>query len=109
MDQSAQLNNGKHLEPKRNDKMMRFVGKKIKKFSPDQRDTLETRLKLIKEFQDEGYTLQFHSPLKRNRNQRRYRSIENDSSVTKHTVEREATRFLLSESAYIDFDLQKLS
>ena len=57
MNMSSKHNEGKSLIPVQNDKMLRFVSKKMKKFSPDQRDNLKTRLKLLEQFKEDGYEL----------------------------------------------------
>lgn len=84
----------------------------MKKFSPDQRDSLSTRLKLFEQFKEEGYELKFHSPYKKKVNKNRNRKVVSNrysSSMSKEPEERQAKYHLLSESAYLDFDMQKVS
>jgi len=104
---SSKHNEGKSLIPVQNDKMLRFVSKKMKKFSPDQRDNLKTRLKLLEQFKEDGYELEFHSPYKKKLKKQRL-TTRMSSSMSKGPVERNATHTLLSESAYLDWDIQKI-
>ena len=114
MNMSSKQNEGKPLIPEKNDHMLRFVSKKMKKFSPDQRDNLQTRLKLLDQFKEDGYELQFHSPYDNNlsgyKKKKRKDRFETrmSSSMSKGPVERIATHTLLSESAYLDWDISKI-